>query len=164
MNEANETKDAITPDAAEKAAPLKLDVRVNPIAPKDNLIGFANVTIADSLVIEGVKVCSGEKDLYVNMPSVQGKDGQWRDVVKPITADCRAQITEAVREGYNAAIEKMQETVKAAKDAARASAARDDAVRESAPEKPSALEALKNGKEQAKGQPAKAPSVKDKSL
>jgi stage V sporulation protein G len=154
----------MTPDAADKAVPLKLDVRVTPIAPKDNLIGFANVTVADSLVIEGVKVCSGDKGFYVNMPSVQGKDGQWRDVVKPITADCRAQITEAVREGYNAAIERMQETVKAAKDAARAPAARDDAARADAPEKPSALDALKNGKEQAKGQPAKAPSVKDKSL
>jgi stage V sporulation protein G len=157
----NENKDAITPDATEKTAPLKLDVRVNPIAPRDNLIGFANVTIADSLVIEGLKVCSGEKGLYVNMPSVQGKDGMWRDVVKPITADCRAQITEAVREGYNVAIEKMQETVKAAKDAVKTFVAKDDAVRADAPEKPSALEALKNGKEQAKAQPAKAPSGKD---
>jgi stage V sporulation protein G len=157
----NENKEAITPDAAEKTAPLKLDVRVTPIAPQNNLIGFANVTVADSLVIEGMKVCSGEKGLYVNMPSVQGKDGQWRDVVKPITADCRAQITEAVQEGYNAAIERMQETLEAAKNASKTPVAKDEAARADTPERSSALEALKNGKEQAKSQPVKAPSVKD---
>jgi hypothetical protein len=58
----------------------------------------------------------------------------------------------------------MQETIKAAKDAAKAPVTKDDAAHAAAPEKPSALEALKNGKEQAKIQPAKAPSVKDKSL
>jgi stage V sporulation protein G len=161
----NETKDTIIPDTTEKTGLLKLDIRVTPIAPRDNLIGFANVTVADCLVIEGMKVCSGDKGIYVNMPSVQGKDGQWRDVVKPITADFRAHITEAVRNAYSASIEKMQATVEAAKATSAPSAVKEDRESEKPAGKPSALEALKSGKEQAKTHPVKAPAGKeDKSL
>jgi stage V sporulation protein G len=161
----NETKDTMVPDATENTNPLKLDARVTPIAPRDNLIGFASIVIEDRLVIEGLKVCSGEKGLYVNMPSVQNKEGQWRDVVKPITSDFRAQITEAVRNAYSAAIEKMQATVEAAKAAPVSEAARESREADKPKDKPSALEALKNGKEQANAQPPKAPAGKeDKSL
>jgi len=168
MNETTENKDIAATEAADL---FKLDVRVTPITPRDNLIGFANITIADSLVIEGLKVCSGEKGLYVNMPSVQGKDGQWRDVVKPITAECRAQITDAVRESYGAEIEKMKNAIKAAEAIAVPVAMQGETAqdgkdgkapaREAAEAKPSALEALKNGKEQAKSQPVKVPTAKE---
>ena len=47
------------------AAPMKLDVSVRPISPIDNLIGFANVTINDSFSVEGFRICSGDKGLYV---------------------------------------------------------------------------------------------------
>jgi stage V sporulation protein G len=171
----NEVKDAFKPETEESAAPLKLDVRVTPISPKDNLIGFANITIADSLVVEGLKVCSGEKGIYVNMPSLQGKDGQWRDIVKPITSQFRAQVTEAVSEAYGVAIEKMQATVEAARSAAMPPEGREGAHENtkdtkadrqatamgSAEEKGSALEALEKGKKQAMAQPAKAQSDKE---
>ena len=55
----------------ETAAELKLDVSVRPISPAGNLLGYANVTINDSFVVEGFRICSGEKGLYVNMPSTQ---------------------------------------------------------------------------------------------
>jgi stage V sporulation protein G len=157
----NDTKDT----ARAATTSLKIDARVTPISPKDNLIGFANLIIEDCLVIEGLKVCSGDKGIYVNMPSSQGKDGQWRDVVKPITADFRAQLTEAVRAEYGAAIERMQATVEAAKAVSAPGVARDGKEAERPADKPSALEALKSGKEQAKAQPVKAASGKeDKSL
>ena len=128
------------------AMPLKLDVRVRPIAPKENLVGFASVTINDCFVVEGLKVCAGEKGLFVNMPSQQDKDGNWRDICKPITADFRRQLTEAVAEGYSVAIEKMQATLEAARGAA---------------EKPSLTGALKENAGKVKNQPAKPAAAKD---
>ena len=74
--------------------------------PKENLVGFAAITINDCFVVEGLKVCASEKGLYVNMPSQQDGNGNWRDICKPITADFRKQLNEAVAEGYGAAIEK----------------------------------------------------------
>ena len=129
-----------------EAMPLKLDVRVRPIAPKENLVGFATVTINDCFVVEGFKVCAGEKGLFVNMPSTQDGNGNWRDTCKPITAYFRRQLTEAVAEGYSVAIEKMQATLEAARGAA---------------EKPSLTGALKENVGKVKNQPAKPAAAKD---
>lgn len=128
------------------AAVMKLDVRVRPIAPIDNLLGFANVTINDSFVVEGFRICSGEKGLYVNMPSAQDKSGNWRDTFKPITADARRQLTDAIVEGYGAAIEKLQATLDATRGAA---------------EKPSLTGALKENAGKVKSQPAKTSPGKE---
>lgn len=129
-----------------EAAPLNIDVRVRPIAPKDNLLGFASVTINNCFVVEGLKVCSGEKGLYVNMPSMQDGNGNWRDVCKPITSDFRRQLTEAVVEGYGVAIEKMQATLEAAK---------------TVNEKPSLAGALKENASKVKEQAAKPAAAKE---
>ena len=124
------TNTANIPENSE-AMPLKLDVRVRPIAPVENLVGFATVTINDCFVVKGLKVCAGDNGLYVNMPS---------------TADFRRQLNEAVVEGYNTAIEKMQATLEAAK---------------SVNEKPSLTGALKENADKVKNQPVKASAAKD---
>jgi len=128
-----------------KAPDMKLDVSVRPIAPKENLLGFANVTIADSFIVEGIKICTGEKGLYINMPSVQDSRGNWRDVCKPITTDFHKQLLDAVIEGYGIAIEKTKAILEAA------TAAR---------EKPSVTNALKAGTEKATAEPAKPAAAK----
>ena len=139
------TNTANIPENSE-AMPLKLNVRVRPIAPVENLVGFATVTINDCFVVKGLKVCAGENGLYVNMPSQQDGNGNWQDICKPITADFRRQLTEAVVEGYNTAIEKMQATLEAAK---------------SVNEKPSLTGALKENADKVKNQPVKASAAKD---
>ena len=124
---------------------LKLDVNVRPIAPMGNLLAYANVTIGDCFKIDGFRICSGEKGLYVNMPSTQDKQGKWRDVCWPVTADFRRQLNDALIEGYGQAIENLQATLEATKGAA---------------EKPSLTGALKENAGKVKGQPAKAAPAK----
>ena len=120
---------------------LKLDVTVRPIAPMGNLLAFANVTIGDCFKIDGFRICSGENGLYVNMPSTQDKQGKWRDVCWPVTADFRRQLNDALIDGYGQAIENLQATL----DATRGTA-----------EKPSVAGALKENAGKVKSQPAKA--------
>ena len=74
MSKTNET---MQPEAVETGT-LKLDVTVRPIAPKENLIGFANVTFNDSFVVEGFRICTGDKGIYINMPSAKDSQGNWR--------------------------------------------------------------------------------------
>ena len=100
---------------------LKLDVTVRPIAPMGNLLAFANVTIGDCFKIDGFRICSGENGLYVNMPSTQDKQGKWRDVCWPVTADFRRQLNDALIEGYGQAIENLQATLEATRDAEKPS-------------------------------------------
>ena len=91
-----------------QAAGLKLDVNVRPIAPMGNLLAFANVTVGDCFKIDGFRICSGENGLYVNMPATQDKQGKWRDVCWPVTADFRKQLNDALIEGYGVAIGSLQ--------------------------------------------------------
>ena len=130
---------------AQTGESLKLDVTVRPIAPMGNLLAYANVTIGDCFKIDGFRICSGENGLYVNMPSTQDKQGKWRDVCWPVTADFRRQINAALIEGYGQAIENLQATLEATKGAA---------------EKPSLTGALKENAGKVKGQPAKAAPAK----
>lgn len=128
-----------------ETAPLKLDVRVRPIAPMGNLLAYANVTIGDCFKVDGFRICSSEKGLYVNMPSTQDGKGGWRDVCWPVTAEFRKQLCEALIEGYGQAIENLQATLEATKGAA---------------EKPSLTGALKENANKVKSQPSKAPAAK----
>lgn len=123
---------------------LKLDVTVRPIAPMGNLLAFANVTIGDCFKIDGFRICSGENGLYVNMPSTQDKQGKWRDVCWPVTADFRRQLNDALIEGYGQAIENLQATLEATRGA----------------EKPSLTGTLKENAGKVKMQPTKPTSAK----
>lgn len=143
------TETTVQPEVKD-AANLKLDVSVRPIAPMDNLLGFANVTINDCFVVEGFRICSGENGLYVNMPSQQDKNGNWRDMCKPITADFRRQLTDAIVEGYGVAIEKLQATLEASRTAAA--------------ERPSVTGALKDNADKVKGQPTRSGGKNEQSL
>ena len=145
MSKPNETTQ---PEVTEPGA-MKLNVTVRPIAPKDNLIGFANVTFNDSFVVEGFRICTGDKGIYINMPSAKDSQGNWRDTFKPITADARRQLTKAIAEGYGIAMEKMQATLDASRNAA---------------EKPSLTGALKENTEKVKTQPAKSAGKSEQSL
>ena len=102
-----------TTNLAAKAAPLpiKLDVNVRPIEPKDNLLAYAKVTINDSFVVHGIKLCSGKNGPYLNMPGYTTKNNTWRDTCNPITSDFRTQLTEAVVVGYDRARDKMRNTL-----------------------------------------------------
>ncbi len=140
----NNNTNTTVPEKTE-AAPLKLDVRVRPIAPMGNLLAYANVTIGDCFKVDGFRICSSEKGLYVNMPSTQDGKGGWRDVCWPVTAEFRKQLCEALIEGYGQAIENLQATLEATKGAA---------------EKPSLTGALKENAGKVKSQPSKAPAAK----
>lgn len=77
MSKTNTEKMAPETQTPEMANGMKLDVRVRPIAPMGNLLAFANVTIGGCFKIDGFRICSSEKGLYVNMPATQDKGGNW---------------------------------------------------------------------------------------
>lgn len=131
-------------EAISEPAPMNLDVRVRPIAPKNNLLAFASVKINDCFAVDGLKVMSGEKGLFVNMPSAPDGKGGYKDVCFPITADFRKQLQAAVLDGYSVAIEKMQ----AALDGANSQ------PRKEAQEKPSIRSQLNEAAKETRSQPA----------
>ncbi len=131
---------ATEPEAAPDLR-MKLDISVRPIEPKGNLVGFASLKINDSFVIDDLKILQSDKGLFVGMPSKPDKNSKtgYRDTVRPITKEFRAELTEAVTTAYHEAIEKLQ--------ARAASLTGQDGGR--LPEKPSIQKQLASGEKQA---------------
>ena len=71
MSKTNTEKMAPETQTPEMANGMKLDVRVRPIAPMGHLLAVANVTIGGCFKMDGFRICSSEKGLYVNMPATQ---------------------------------------------------------------------------------------------
>ncbi|MFR4886435.1 MAG: septation protein SpoVG family protein [Eubacterium callanderi] len=144
MSKPNET---MQPEAVETGT-RKPDVTV-PLLRRRESDRPCQCTFNDSFVVEGFRICTGDKGIYINMPSAKDSQGNWRDTFKPITAEARRQLTEAIAEGYGIAMEKMQATLGASRNAT---------------EKPSLTGALKENAEKVKAQPAKSAGKNEQSL
>ena len=60
------------------------------------MVLLPEMCIRDSFKIDGFRICSTEKGLYVNMPATQDKGGNWKDVCWPVTAEFRKQLNDAL--------------------------------------------------------------------
>ena len=104
----NENMTPNDPGIDKAAMHLSLEPRVRPIEPMDNLLAFASVKVAGVLVIDNMKVVTGEKGLFVDMPSIRGADDKYHDVAFPVTKEFRDRLQAAVLDQYALAVEKVQ--------------------------------------------------------
>ncbi len=63
---------------------------------------FCDVAVAGAFLIKGVKVVNGKKGIFVSLPREQGKNGQWYDIVAPLTPSAKAKLSEIVLNAYGA--------------------------------------------------------------
>jgi len=70
--------------------------------PEEKLKAFATVTFDNSFVVRGLRIVSGDKGLFVAMPSRKLPDGTRRDVAHPINAQTREYLEKKVLEAYEA--------------------------------------------------------------
>lgn len=141
----NDTTANTVPEGTGTAEPLRLDVSVRPITPKNNLLAFASVKIADCFVVDNIKIVAGEKGLFVNMPSAQDGKGKFHDVCF-FSADFRQQLQTAILDSYAAAVEKVQGI---------------GAAQREFTEKPSIKDQLKEGAKASAERAAAAPKTPD---
>lgn len=78
------------------------DVKFFPYNKGGNFKGYATVELEESLVIRSIRLMDGEKGFFIGFPSQQDKDGEYHDVVFPITKELREKITAEVIEAYEA--------------------------------------------------------------
>ncbi|MDL2231976.1 SpoVG family protein [Ruminococcaceae bacterium OttesenSCG-928-L11] len=125
---------------------LKLEARAYPIdEPKGSTVAFASLNINDAFAVQGLKVVNGDKGMFVSMPSTKDKNGDYKDIAFPVTADARKQVGAAVLSAYAKAVEKSQPELAAAARSAK------DAL-----EKPSLTGQLKDAAKESKAQAAPA--------
>ena len=99
----------------EAASPVTMDVTVRPIAPKDNLLGFASVTFNNAVTVTDFKVLRGKDGLYVGMPSKAdpGSPSGYTNTARIADGAIRQQLTTAVIEQYHVEVENLKARVAA---------------------------------------------------
>ena len=78
--------------------------------PEDKLKAFATITFDNSFAVRGLRVVSGDRGLFVAMPSRKLPDGTRRDVAHPINSEMRQNLEKKVLEAYEA---KLKEGISA---------------------------------------------------
>ena len=87
----------------EKANDKSISVRVSHLdgSERDSRTkGLATVTINGNIAIHGVKIVGGDNGDFISMPSRKNSDGEYEDVVFPITADFREELSNAVLDEF----------------------------------------------------------------
>ena len=77
------------------------DVRVYPLSNKDsNLKAFASVTLDEVICITGIRIVSGSKGLFISMPQSKDNDGDYHDIVFPLSAEAREILSQKIIAAY----------------------------------------------------------------
>jgi len=83
------------------AEDLKLAVtRIHKLDGDGALKAFCDISVLDSLVINGLRVVEGKEGLFVGMPQEAGKDGKWYNTVIPLRREIKDEIEKVVLEAY----------------------------------------------------------------
>ncbi len=84
---------------------MNLNVKITKIVNQEKVKAFATVSFDGAFLITGVKVMESKHGLYLGMPRIRKKSGEFKDVCFPITKEMRQEITETVLMAYEAAKE-----------------------------------------------------------
>jgi stage V sporulation protein G len=80
---------------------LKLAVtRIHKLEGEGATKAFCDISILDSIVINGLRVVQGKDGLFVSMPREAGKDGKYYNTVIPLRREVKDEIEKLVLETY----------------------------------------------------------------
>ncbi len=81
------------------------DIRIRLVEKEDlKLKAVASITIDNCFVIHEIKVISGERGLFIAMPSKKSKGEEFRDICHPINSETRSALDKAIVEAYEKAL------------------------------------------------------------
>ena len=75
------------------------EIRVT-LRNEEKLKAFANVTFDNAFVIRGMKIISGNKGLFISMPSKKRPDGTYQDIAHPVNSEMRRFLEQSVLKAY----------------------------------------------------------------
>ena len=85
-----------------EAADLKIAVtRLHKLDGTGATKALCDISIADCIVVNGLRIVEGKDGLFVCMPREEGKDGKWYNTVIPLKRDVKDEIEKVVLEAYN---------------------------------------------------------------
>lgn len=79
------------------------EVRVRRVEQGGKLKAYVTVTFDDEFVVHNIKVIEGQDDNFIAMPSRQLSNGEFKDIVHPITSGFREKLQDAIMAAYEEA-------------------------------------------------------------
>ena len=79
------------------------DIKIRLVSETDQLKAFATVVFDSVLVVHNIKVISTGEKLIIAMPSRLVSNGEFRDVVHPISSEFRNKLASQVLDAYEKA-------------------------------------------------------------
>lgn len=83
-------------------------VRIRKLEDAGTTKAIATAVINDEIAIHRIRVIEGRRGLFVALQAVKGADGEYRDIVHPVTAEGRKMLNEAVLDAYHNVLRKEQ--------------------------------------------------------
>ena len=84
------------------------DIKIRLVSQKEQLRAFATVVFDSVLVVHNIKIVSTGDKLIIAMPSRQVHNGEYKDIVHPITSSFRNLLSQKVIEAYIKELESVQ--------------------------------------------------------
>lgn len=84
------------------------DIKIRLVSQKEQLRAFATVVFDSVLVVHNIKIVSTGDKLIIAMPSRQVHNGEYKDIVHPITSSFRNLLSQKVIEAYTKELEAVQ--------------------------------------------------------
>lgn len=76
------------------------DIRVRKMTSEGKMKAIVSVTLDDMLAIHDIKVIEGVEKMFVAMPSRKNAEGEYKDIVHPITSQLRETLQAAILSKY----------------------------------------------------------------
>ena len=76
------------------------DVRIRKIPKEGSMKAVASITIDNAFAIHDIKVIESERGLFIAMPSRKTAEGEYRDIVHPISREAREIVSKTILEAY----------------------------------------------------------------
>ena len=89
-----------------KVTDVRIRIGKKPEDANDRLKAHVDITFEDSFVIHGLKIIDGQNGLFVAMPSRRMPNGEYKDIVHPVTPELRTELTAEVLKEYEKEISK----------------------------------------------------------
>ncbi|AMD94975.1 septation regulator SpoVG [Leptotrichia sp. oral taxon 847] len=92
-----------------KVTDVRIRIGKKPEDANDRLKAHVDITFEDSFVIHGLKIIDGQNGLFIAMPSRKMPNGEFKDIVHPITPELRQEITKVILDKFNEESNKIEE-------------------------------------------------------
>ena len=83
------------------------------ISPDGKMKAIVSVTFDDCFVVHDIKIIEGNESLFIAMPSRKMQNGQFKDIVHPISRDFRDKISTIILDAYERALEEWESPIEA---------------------------------------------------